>query len=299
MEFNQNKNKISFQVGLFVLVGLVVLIFGYLWFSNYLEKGSMTHLTIAFPDASGLELGDGVLILGVNRGKVTEINLAGTEVEVSLSVKLNEPLKEGTKFIIRNTTLMGSTRVIIEPGSGRQELDLTEVLTGVSSPGITTLTAQAGRMLSGVEKLIGELNTSDNVISKYSAVADSLQSSLSAVNQLIGDNQAKVGEAVANLSDLSSMVLELIESNQKEIDGALSGSDDLIANLSASSDSIRALTGKLSKITDQLKDENSTFSELTSDDELYLSLLDSVSKLDSLLTDIKKNPKKYLTIEIF
>ena len=299
MKFNEKQSRTNPRVGIFVVISLVILILGYLWFTNYLEKGSLTKLTVIFPDAFGLELGDGVLILGVSCGKVTALDLAGDKVLVSMSIKLQEPLKTGTEFSIRNTSLMGSTRVIINPGLGSDLLDLSAELQGTSSPGISALTAEAGTLLSELNQLLAKFNSSDNIIDKYSQAADTLQLTFKNLNQLITQNQENLSLTIANLAKTSSQIADLITRNQQDIDSTLAGSDEFLADLTKTSSSFRELAQQMLLIARQLRTENSTFAELTTNDELYKKLLKSTASLDSLLVDIKKNPKKYLTVKIF
>ncbi|MCF7912932.1 MAG: MlaD family protein [Candidatus Cloacimonetes bacterium] len=299
MKFNEKQNQTNFRVGIFVLISLIILILGYLWLTNYLEKGDLTKLRIAFPEAFGLELGDGVLILGVNCGKVTAIDLKGDKVLVSISVKLQNPLMSGTTFDIRDTSVMGSTRVIIQPGNGNSPLNITEILAGTSSPGISSLADKAGSLLSEVELLLARFNTSDNVLDKYSRVADTLQITLQNVNDLVITNSEKLSQTITSIADTSELIAEIISNNQSAIDSTLSGSNELVDNLGATSDSIRELSQKIRLMAQQLQNENSTYSRLTTDDELYQNLLRSTASLDSLINDIKKNPKKYLTVKIF
>lgn len=299
MKFNEKQTQTSFRVGIFVIISLVILVSGYLWLTNYLEKGSLTQFTIAFPDVSGLELGDGVLILGVNSGKVTDITLKGNSVLVTISVKLQEPLRTGTLFSIKDTSLMGSTRVIIQPGTGSQPLETSQIQQGDYIAGLTSLTSEASKMIQELQQLLSSFNDPDNVFDKYSHVADSLQITLHNGNDFIIKNDENLSTTIALLTQTSQQIADIISRNKDNIDSTISGSKELITNLTQTSDSIRLLTEKFNIIADQIQNEDSTFSELTTNDELYQNLLRSTASLDSLIQDIKKNPKKYLTIEMF
>jgi len=299
MKFNEKQNQTSFRVGIFVIIGFVILVSGYLWLTNYLEKGNLTQLTIAFPDVSGLELGDGVLILGVNSGKVTDITLNGNNVLVTISVKLQEPLRTGTIFSIKDTSLMGSTRVIIQPGTGSQLLESSQIQQGSFTTGLTSLASEASSMIKELQKIISKFNKDDNILDKYSQTADSLQIVLHNANDFIIQNDENLTATVRLLTQTSQQIADIISRNKDNIDSTISGSNELITNLSQTSDSIRLLSEKINIIAEQIQNEDSTFSELTQDDQLYQNLLRSTASLDSLIQDVKNNPKKYLTIELF
>jgi phospholipid/cholesterol/gamma-HCH transport system substrate-binding protein len=299
MKFNEKQNKNNMQVGIFVVIGLIILIFAWAWLTDTLKKGDLTNLKISFPSAIGLEVGDGVLILGINQGKVTRLSIDGNKVIADLAVKLTEPLKEGTQFIIKNTSLMGSTRVVIIPGTGSKLLDTSRIITGEVESGITELAGGAGIVLSEFSSLLKALNSEEGMIRKYAQLADSLQSSVAGINNFISDNTENLSITAENLANSSTEMAKLINDNMAQIDSTIAGADSLMQNLNRAGRSINILAQEIILISQQLNNRNSTFSELTGDDELYQKLLSSTAALDSLLKDIKENPKKYLTVKIF
>ncbi|MDP8219969.1 MAG: MlaD family protein [Candidatus Stygibacter frigidus] len=299
MKFNEKQTQTSFRVGIFVILGIAILISGYLWLTNYLDKGNLTQFTIAFPDVSGLELGDGVLILGVNSGKVNNITLEGNLVLVTISAKLPEPLRTGTRFSIKDTSVMGSTRVIIQPGTGSQLLDPSQIQRGTFVTGLTSLASEASSMIKELQKIVSRFNEDDNILDKYSQAADSLQIILHNANNFILNNDDNLTATIAILTQTSQQIADIVAQNQANIDSTFTGANEMISDLTQTSNSIRQLTEKINKIAEQIQNEDSTFSELTTNDELYKNLLQSTASLDSLIKDIKKNPKKYLTIEMF
>ena len=299
MKFNEKQTQTSFRVGIFVIVGLVILISGYLWLTNYLNKGNLTQFTISFPDVSGLEFGDGVLILGVNSGKVSDITLKNNSVLVTISVKLQEPLRTGTKFSIKDTSVMGSTRVIIQPGTGSQMLELSQIQQGTFVAGLTSLASEASSMIKGLQQIITRFNEDDNILDKYSQAADSLQIILHNANDFIINNDDNLTTTITILTQTSQQIADIVAKNRDNIDSTIAGANEMVTDFTQTSDSIRQLSEKINKIAEQIQNENSTFSELTTNDELYKKLLKSSASLDSLIQDIKKNPKKYLTIEMF
>ena len=52
-------------------------------------------------------------------------------------------------------------------------------------------------------------------------------------------------------------------------------------------------------LTQKLNDNKSTLGLLMNDKKLYDNATSTVASLDSLLTDLKRNPKKYVTIKVF
>jgi phospholipid/cholesterol/gamma-HCH transport system substrate-binding protein len=68
------------------------------------------------------------------------------------------------------------------------------------------------------------------------------------------------------------------------------------ARLVANIDSTNA---QLAALLTQARTGNGTVGKLLSDSLLYTDVRKSVQQLDSLIADIKKNPKKYINLRIF
>ena len=85
--------------------------------------------------------------------------------------------------------------------------------------------------------------------------------------------------ATGNLTDLSASLKEM------PIDETMTKLNNTLANLEA--------------LSQQLNDKNSTLGKVVNDRELYDNANHAIASLDSLLTDIKANPKRYINIKVF
>jgi ABC-type transporter Mla subunit MlaD len=73
-------------VTIFVLGGIGLAIFAYIWFSGRMASHYGRVYTVVFRDVAGLKVGDPVQVLGIEKGKVTRIELVGGHVEVKVAV---------------------------------------------------------------------------------------------------------------------------------------------------------------------------------------------------------------------
>ena len=71
---------------------------------------------------------------------------------------------------------------------------------------------------------------------------------------------------------------------------------DKMDRLAGHVDSLRAT---LQSITGKVDRGEGTLGKLINDDRLYLDAHASIDSLRALLTDIKKNPKRYLSVHVF
>ena len=61
---------------------------------------------------------------------------------------------------------------------------------------------------------------------------------------------------------------------------------------------VNDITANLSNFATKLNSSTSTLGRLTNDDELYHRLNQVSADIDSLIVDIKRNPKRYISIKL-
>ena len=62
---------------------------------------------------------------------------------------------------------------------------------------------------------------------------------------------------------------------------------------------VRAATGGLKYVSDQVESGQGTLGRLVAEDDLYIRLENTVIEVDSLIADIKANPRRYFNFELF
>ena len=118
----QQKRGIDLMVGLFVLGGLVAVVFLALRVGN-LSTASVKnayHLTAEFDNIGGLKLKAPVTMAGVNIGRVTDVNIDKEfyTAVVELSIDSNyDNLPEDTSAAILTAGLLGAQYIGLEPGA--------------------------------------------------------------------------------------------------------------------------------------------------------------------------------------
>src|SRR5687768_8880583 len=120
------KNKRTVTVGIFIVVGLVILIVGIFTLGG--QKRTFTpSLTLhaVFDNVNGLQKGDNVFFSGVKVGTVKDVEFYGTsQVRVTMSVekKVQKYIKKDTKAKIGSEGLIGSKIVVLYEGSPQVEM---------------------------------------------------------------------------------------------------------------------------------------------------------------------------------
>ena len=114
----QNQN-LETTVGIFLLCGIGILCTLILFFGEVKDLFKPTYnLTVQFPDASGLLKGSDVYLSGAVIGKVTTdpYPIPDTQlVEVHLKIDSSVHLREGAKYVIGSSGLLGDRFVDVQP----------------------------------------------------------------------------------------------------------------------------------------------------------------------------------------
>ena len=297
--FYPNIRKTQIMVGIFTLVVVTVLVLGYLWLSSRIPSKAQRDLRVSFEDVMGLEVGDQVTFRGMEVGRVKKIEAREHDILVTARVNTDFSLKEGARFIISDSSLMGGALLNISPGEGTREMDWKTVMSGDPPMGIMGVMSEASLAIDEVKTLLANLRGEDGLLDKSSSVLDNAEQAAGSVDLLAVSARNDLQAALDQIETLAGEVRSVIQASSTDLDATLGQAPSAMANVNAALDSLRVLSGRLEETASALNAGNSTAGRLLRDDELYRQLQNSVAGLDSLVQDVRANPKKYLKFSIF
>ena len=294
--------KKRFAIGLSVILALLVVIFGI----NYLKGINMfkaaNYYTVSYTNVSGLTQSAPVMLNGYKVGIVRSINYEYDNpghvlVELSLDKELRLP--EGTKAVIA-VDMLGTASVQLNMGTAQQYVKVGERIPGETATGMMDNISQEMlptivAMLPKVDSILMSLNTIVanpalvSSVERLDRVMANLESSSRQLNAFMGTMPAIASDAKGITGNLNLMSSDLTEMTKRL--NALP-IDSTMQNVQAASESLKQLMA-------QLNNPNSTLGALTHDKALYNNLNQSAASLDSLLKDVKANPKRYIHIKVF
>ncbi len=298
-EFYKDKKKTEAKVGLTLLFAVIVIIIGYAWLTNSLKKGQMNELTVAFPDAARLEKGDGVLFRGVYCGVVDDVTLEDSRVLVKSYIDKGYNIPEGSTYLIKDKSMMGGHILEIIPSNHDRYIDYAEIQKGNVEPGIFSAVKQASLLMENLENLIWRLSKEDGMISQFEDTSEQLNEITNIANDLIKTNKEAINTAMENLNLSIAKIDFLLSKNVENIDNTLTNVPLLLNESREAIKDLNASVNSLNEISELLKKEEGSAGKLLNDDELYNSMVKTISHADSLLHEIKKHPRKYLKISVF
>ncbi|MDE6246381.1 MAG: MlaD family protein [Muribaculaceae bacterium] len=301
------KNKISkeFIIGISVIVTILILIFGIDYLKGINLFTPANFYEVYYDNVSDLTVSSPVSVNGYKVGQVRDIEIDYNrpgKVKVTLALDKKLRLPQGTVAEMGQTLLSGAF-INLKMGEGKEYLPVGSTVPSISDNDLMSavqneLMPKINGILPKVDSLIHNLNqlaanpalsTSisrlDGITNDFSSVARSLNGTMGTLNGKLPLILNNVGKATVSL--------DTITGNLSELSAQLK-----TLPLQPTMENIEVITNNLSAFSAQLNDKNSSLGKLTSDPELYNRLNTVAADIDSLIVDIKKNPKRYISIKL-
>ncbi|HTW91960.1 MAG TPA: MlaD family protein [bacterium] len=228
-------------VSLFVLGGIGLAIFAYVWFSGRVTGRDRLEYTIVFRDVAGLKVGDPVQVLGIEKGRVAGIRLAGKHVEVRVVLDRDFRPTTDTRFAVRSISYLGGDRyLMVTPGDSSPAAQ-NYVFRGINeSLELESTFLRLDRLLSDLNpaELTDKLGKSaGDLVGTIHSELDSFRTNLSNTTDNLSTLAARL-DTFVQLIDTNSTAGKLVRSDQlyDEVRGTNTELKDLITDIKAHPD---------------------------------------------------------------
>ena len=294
------------KAAFFVLTTILLFIFGF----NFLKGSSLLDrqktIYAVYDEVDGLLVGANVMINGLSIGNVTELDFLPNSTKILVTLKVKDKLNFSSKSTasIYETGVLGGLAISIEPIFERESIVKTgDTLNSSVRPGLTELINRQieplSRQLQSTITSVDSIFTgASNVLNRQTQeeIKESINVLTSAIKAINNSSIIIEETLTAKSSQINNTIdnFEKVSSNLSEVSDELNsfGLSNLLSNLEVSVDGI-------SSIVDKLDSDKSTIGKLINEDELYNNLNSSIESLNSLISDIKANPKKYVHFSVF
>ena len=301
------KKKLSkeFLIGISVIVAVLILIFGidYLKGINIFKPANFYE--VYYTDVTGLGVSSPVTINGYKVGQVREVSIDYNKpgkVKVVLALDRSLHLPKGTKAQMGQTLLsgafinlvMGNSSEMLKVGSTLEASSVPDLMASVQNdimPAIGNILPKVDSLLYNLNVLAGSpalaqsINRFDGITSNIYSASQGLNTTMGAINGRVPRILDGAGRAVVQIDTITSNL-------------ALLSRDLRSLPLKPTMDNVERITANLQAFSDQLNNPNSTLGKLTNDPALYDQLHRVSADIDSLIIDIKRNPKRYISIKL-
>ena len=301
------KTSKEIKTAILVLLGILlfIFIFNYLKGENLLS--SSRKITAIYSNVEGLAISSAVTINGHKVGKVLDIRFTDDKsgmLEVSMLIDSDFNFSKNSIAELYESGLIGGKAISIVPAfDGSANTVSGDVLKSKIKPGLTELVNQ--RLTPLQEKIESVMVSADLLLNNVNSIFDEKTKSD------IKGSISQLEQTISSFEKTSNSLQNLLESNKNAINNS-------IGNISDISDDLSIVTDKLSKsdfeqTINELKFSLNNFNSLLSgldsgegslgklfnDEGLYNNLEASLGQLESLLEDMKLNPKRYVHFSLF
>ncbi|MBD5269575.1 MAG: MCE family protein [Bacteroides sp.] len=292
----------EFIIGLSVIGAIAILFFGIEYLKGVNLFKPANFYVASYDNVAGLEISAPVTVDGFKVGQVREINFDYEhpgKIEVVLALNKNLHLPDNTVATI-GSTLMSGAYVDLKLGDSKTLLPVGgEVKTAVVPDLMSSLSNDVMPSVNSILPRIDSLLYNLNVLVTDPALVASIQR----LDGITGNVMAMTGGLNKTLNAQVPYILGKTGHITNNLDSVTLNLMDLSAQLKAlpiqnTMDNVNSITDNLTRFSAQLNDKNSTLGQLTNDPELYNRINRVAADVDSLIVDIKKNPKRYISIKL-
>jgi phospholipid/cholesterol/gamma-HCH transport system substrate-binding protein len=321
-------------VGVVVIAGILLIVFGTLWLRGLALGREEVDVQARFREVGQLLTGSSVKFRGVPIGRVDAIALepGGDAVIVTMSISADVRLPADRVVVLAPESMFGDWQAEIVSRAQfpfydyAQSLD-PNVLPGYALPDMSRLTAVADQIARNLATISDrfEIAFTEETALNIRVAIENIQEVSEQLTGLVSSQQVAIEEVARNLEQTSEAAGQAALTMQRafaEVEQAIAGgrlttivqnveratsrSDSLVAILVGASHDLRATAiradstfQQVSGIASAVERGEGTLGRLLRDTALYVNLVETNVEVQALLSDIRRNPRKYINLTIF
>lgn len=295
-------------IGLSVIAMMLILIFGIDYLKGINVFKASNYYYASYTNVAGLAQSAPVTINGYKVGLVREINYeydnpGHVKVEMSLDKKLRVP--QGTKAVLL-CDMLGTATIQLEMAHNNNFHNVGDMLIGETAPGLLDgvqkdVMPSLGSVMEKLDSLLSALNyiatnpALTNAVNRLDDIMANVETSSANLDRTMRSMPSIASDAGVTMKNVTeiSKNLHSISSDLSEVSAQLKSTP-----IDSTLNNVYQITESLGDMTRKLNSTNSSLGLLLNDRGLYDNLNGSAASLDSLLRDVKKNPKRYISIKL-
>lgn len=288
--------KTEVKIGLTGVIALVALFLGINFLKGINLFSSSEVYYISFSNTKGLTKSSAVYADGYKVGIVSDIRYdyhqpgeviveistdKGLRIPKGSSAQLDEALLGGCTL---NMLLATNLREAYQPGDTIKGNDVSGLMEKVGG-----MVPQLEQVVAKVDTLVATLNTLVSnpnlplILQNAELVTENLNKSSEQLNTLLRNEIPQLTGTFTQAGENISVLTDKM--NQLDLQATLAGVNQTISSIHA--------------MMEQIQSPNGTLGKLMNDPSVYDNLNHTVQSADSLVTDLKMHPKRYVHFSVF
>ncbi|MBD5267422.1 MAG: MCE family protein [Bacteroides sp.] len=290
-------------IGLSVLAAGVLLIFGINYLKGINIFKASNYYYASYTNVAGLAVSAPVTLNGLKVGEVRDVayeydNPGHVLVEMSLDKNIKVP--SGSKAVIESG-LLGTASVILQFSESGSHHEVGDKLIGETAPSMlesvsATLAPAAESILPKVDSLLSSVNrlVSDSALLVSVKRLDAITANLEATTQYLNRTLATMPGTMKTVNGVA------VNLDSITCDLAVMSEELKALPLRQTIDNVNSITSNVDEMTAKMNRPDNTLGLLLNDRELYDHINGVAGGLDTIMVELKKNPKKYIpSIKVF
>jgi phospholipid/cholesterol/gamma-HCH transport system substrate-binding protein len=290
-------------VGILVTLAIVILILGTLWLARGgLKSGYPLYTRFAW--GQNLKQGQPVLLAGVSVGYVSDVQLRRDgHLDVLLRIDDNFTIPKGSLATVKPVGIFGDVAVALTPPTPVPEASYApgdSIPPGTPTPDIAQIMTRVDSIGRSIEVLSHAIQAE---VIQAGTLRDIHRTVLSAADfaaqlqKVAAEQNRNLTETMAAFRGTAGRLGTLIDSTQ--VAATLENFRATSANLARLSANLDTTNARFATLVASIDRGDGTVGKLMRDSSMYVEFRNLLKTADSLLTDFKANPKKYINVRIF
>ena len=281
----------EFVIGLAMAIAIVIVVVSVLWLgkSNFFIKGTTINMLV--DNANGIINGEEILYRGIKIGSVSDAIITKNNVLLKLKIEKANNIPKDSKFVIKDYSMISGKIVEIIPGNSTYYLQPGDTVKGSVAFGLNNMVADLKDLKPKINKILSNVDTltGNEFQSNLNTTLSNLNSTIKSLRNILN----------SNLKNTFANIDEIITNNKKDVSFLIKSfskrSEELSQFLNSSNNTVK----KLDSLIAAINNNKGTLGKLIKNKSLYNNLDRTLISLDSLLTDFKNNPDKYINVSVF
>ena len=296
------------KLGMVFLLAIIIFVWGLFYLKEWRVTGDTYLVEVGLSSAVGVKSTDPILVGGVRIGKVEAVTL--DDLTPIVTLRIDEPFEipDDSQVEVISRSVMGEKSINIRKGVSSNMVPPGGKMVGTTAPGISDMFTQVDSVTVNFRDLLNNANVLlDPERDK------SVKNSLSAVHDLTVELQktikresAQFNRVLENMDSLVVNAKNLSETERNKVSNTLDNLESTSGQLKTLMNDLQSTNSSLDNILSRMDRGEGTLGKLLLDETLYedvdrvfVKMDRLVTNLDELVVDLKANPGRYVTVEIF
>lgn len=273
------KNSLETKLGIFVFLAVIAawMIVETLGSTDWFHRGY--HVSAQFDTVQDLKPGDRVKMAGVEIGRVENIQLMDTKVNVTMRLNDDAQVRTDSRASVKFTGLMGQNFVAIDFGSPDKPRakDGTELAT-VEQPDLSAIMTKLDGAVDGIQNMTKAFS-SDDIHNLFGPLGDFFKS-----------HRDELAATIANITNITGQIASGQGTVGKLIynDALYSSALTTVTNLQATAANASDMIAAVKLVVTNAAAGQGTIGKLLTDETLYHAATGSMTNLNQILLKINQ-----------